>query len=453
MIITSIIKYSFFIVAMVTGFAAYAQTLSNAYKAALAIDPQVQIATQAQLIALEKTIQSRAVLLPTVSLNGNLSQQRGEAAFNDAPYLDKTAQNWSWSVQLNVPLWRPSALDALSQANIQADQAALQLRLAEQDLMLRVAQNYLDVWVASESVKTANTQWSALSQQLKLAENNYRVGTSTITDVYEAKSRLALSKSQWIAAQSEAEIKTADLERLTGLRFELGFNFNVGSNLKDTQAPLLALPPIVPTDKVDWIVLAQRQHLQVQIAAKALQVAEQEIKKSTSAHSPTLDLSVNTGNNYSSGAISSPANLSTRHKALQTSLTLNIPLYSGGATSSRVREAEALRLKADAELELAKRVASQQALQAFVGVRNGQAQMEALSQAVTASQSAVEASKVGYRTGTRISIDVLNAEQQFFTAQRDLFKTSAESVMQGLRLKSAVGDLKESDLQVLNPKI
>lgn len=136
-------------------------------------------------------------------------------------------------------------------------------------------------------------------------------------------------------------------------------------------------------------------------------------------------------------SLSSPADIDTRYRSTQVGVQLNIPIYSGGGTESRVREAAANYYRARSDWEAASRQAVTGAKQAFTAFDSGQSQIDALESAVESSRSSVEANKVGYRIGTRINTDVLNAEQQLATAQRDLVRTKYDTLMQGLKLKAS----------------
>ena len=156
------------------------------------------------------------------------------------------------------------------------------------------------------------------------------------------------------------------------------------------------------------------------------------------------------GRNFASGSMGSPADVSSRIDAAQVGVNLNVPLFAGGAVSARVQESLALRDKALDDLEAARRQAAAQAQQAWSGIRQGRLQLAALASAVASSRSAVEDNKTGYRIGTRINIDVLNAEQQLYAAQRDWFRARVETLMQSLRLKASGGLLEEADLAAVN---
>ena len=419
---------------------ASADNLVDVYRKAQARDPVYRAATHALRAVLERVPQARSALLPAVNLVSSNSKQTGLASFNDAANLERRINSWNWNLQITQPLWRAASWVSLNQAEQQELLARSQYQLAEQDLMLRVAQSYMDVLVAQEAARVALLQVSSVEQQLGLARRNFEVGTATVTDVHEAQSRLDLSRAQAVAARSEVDIKSAELARI------LGDQRQVLSRLNDSGR----LPALQPENVQSWADSAREQSLQVRIAQTALEVAEHEIIKNQAAHSPSLDLTAGYGRNFASGTVSSPADISTRVRSSQVGLSLSVPLYAGGSVQARVREAIALKDKSEEDLEAARRQAVTQARQAFSGVVNGQAQVDALASAIFSSKSAVDANKIGYRIGTRINIDVLNAEQQLYAAQRDWHKARVDTLMQGLRLKAANATLAETDLHSIN---
>lgn len=422
---------------------AHADDLSMVYRQALRQDPVIDAARYALQAAEQKLPQARAGLLPTLNWSANKSKQSGTSAFAEADPVDRSIKNNGWTLQLTQPIFRPGNWLIYTQTDAQVRQAQEQFIQAQQDLILRVAQSYFDVVVAEDSVRVAIAQDHSVAMQLELAKRNFEVGTSTVTDVHEAKSRFDLSRAQRIGAVNDLQGKQAELERMLG-------------QLPSSLAPLKsdAVPPLPsPPELASWIDKAKVQHPLVRIALQAQEVADKEISKNRAGHLPTLDFTASRSSNFSSGSLSSPTDLETRSKPNQLSLQLVIPLYSGGATDARVQESVASLNKAHADLEGARRQAAALARQAYSGVMNGQAQIEALGSAVESSKSSVDANKIGYKIGTRINIDVLNAEQQFFAAMRDLAKARVETFMQGLRLKAAVGSLSEADLEILNQSL
>lgn len=416
------------------------QTLLDVYRKAQQRDPAYRGAVYALQAARERVPQARAGLLPVLNLTNTNGQQSGQASFSEAPYVDRNVRSRSWNLQLTQPLWRAAGWANLDQAEQQELLAQEQFRQTEQELILRTAQAYLDVLVALEAERVARLQVGAVDQQLGLARRNFEVGAGTVTDVHEAQSRLDLARAQAVAALSDLENKRAEVDRLLGEPVERL------TRLRDNSR----LPDLEPETLQPWADSARVQSLQVRIAQAALDVADREIAKSQAAHSPSLDFTAGYGSNFNSGSISSPADIVTRSRAGQIGLNLTIPLYAGGGVQARVREAIALKDKAGEDLEAARRLAITQARQAFSGVSNGAAQVAALESAIRSSKSSVDANKIGFRIGTRINIDVLNAEQQLYAAQRDWHRARAETLMQGLRLKAANATLDEADLLAIN---
>ena len=184
----------------------------------------------------------------------------------------------------------------------------------------------------------------------------------------------------------------------------------------------------------------------VRAAQSGLLVAEAVVGKTRAEHTPTLDLVASYGENYSSGSTTMPTDYAWRGQTRQVGMQFNVPLFAGGGTNSRVAEAIANKYRAGAELEVARRQAATDARLAFAGVVNGLSQITALESAVESSQSAVDGSHAGYKLGVYSNINVLNAEQQFYTAKRDLVKARYETLFQALKLKAAAGILSEEDL-------
>jgi outer membrane protein len=422
------------------GSLAWADDLSAVYGKAAQRDPVLAAARHSLEIVQERVPQARAGLLPNVNFNSGVNRQVGEASFNHEAALERGVRNWSWNLQLNQPLWRRANWVGYDQALAQVSMAEAQFKLAQQDLMLRVGQAYFDVLIAQESLRVAQAQVGAVQQQLVLARRNFDVGTSTVTDVHEATARNDLSRAQQVGSLNDLQVKRAELQKILG----------EATPTLASLRPEISLPRPAPEDANTWATDASLQNPLVHVQLAAWTVARKEVEKSRAAHWPTLDLVASRGNNFASGTLTSPANIPSRVISNQIGLQLNIPLYAGGGVQAKVREALAATAKAQDDLEAARRQAATSATQAFSGVVNGHAQIEALASAVRSSKSAVDSNKIGYRIGTRINIDVLNAEQQLYAAQRDLFKARAETILQGLRLKAAAGILEEADLRAVD---
>ena len=423
---------------------AYATDLMQAYRLAQDSDPTIASARYTLEAVRQKIPQARANLLPNASATGNDGNTRADTEFTDVPPVDRNMKAWGWNLQLTQPIIRIGNIYAYRESGYLVAQAEAQYAQAQQDLLLRVAQAYFGVIVAQDAIAAADAQVSALTEQLAQVTRGFQQGTHAQTDIDDTKSRLGSARSQRVAAQNDLESARADLEKVTGKPFD-----QTDDQLAVMQATLTPPPPS-PADSRAWMDQARTDHPLVRAQKAALEAARQEIKKNRSDHLPTLDLVGNVGSNYSSHSLTTPNDYSTRETQHEVGVQLTVPIYSGGAINSKVTEAIANMNKAEADMEVASRQASTDAQQAFAGVTNGLAQIDALNVAVESGLSAVKGNRIGYKLGIRINIDVLNAEQQLFTAQRDLSKARYETLLQGFKLKAAAGVLSEADLKAVN---
>jgi len=415
------------------------EDLLEIYHKAQLNDPTFEAARYELEANREKIPQALAGLLPVLSVSGSDNLNRLNTVFSTTPTVPRDIRSWNWTLQLTQPLVRAQNFYAYSESESIVEQAIAQYAKAEQDLILRVAQPYFDVLVAQESIPVANAQVSAMEEQFKIAKLGFDAGTHAITDVYEAKSKIDLARSERVAAFNALDIKRAELEKVIG---EMP---KALSALK----PDLVSPTLEPNDPQIWINQARENNPAVRVPKAALEAAEVEVKRNLAEYLPTVDAIASYGGSFSSGSVY-PSDYSTISKTQQVGLQLNMPLFSGGATNSRVNEAIANKYKANANLEVARREAAHDARLAFTGIVNGLSQIEALSSAVESSRNAVQASQTGYKLGANANIDVLNSDHQLYTAQRDLVQARYDTLLQGLKLKAAAGVLTEADLITIN---
>jgi outer membrane protein len=183
-----------------------------------------------------------------------------------------------------------------------------------------------------------------------------------------------------------------------------------------------------------------------------LEIATQEIERQNAGHMPTLDAVAGYNNNYANGTATGLGNGNDITNAT-IGLQLQIPIYQGGLVSSKVREAVANKQKAQDDLEAARRQADLDTRSAYLNLASSVAQIKAYEQALKSSQSQLDSTNLGYEVGVRTSVDVLNAQQQYFSAKRDLLQSRYTYLVNILALKSAVGLLSEADLEAVNQQL
>jgi outer membrane protein len=426
-----------------------ATDLVETYHAAQGQDSVFAAARSTQQAGKEKLTQGRSTLLPSVNLTANSTYNNNEVQYNQAgaPYPSGTSRfiNTGAAITLVQPLYRQNNWQVYSQSELQVAQTDAQFKNAEQDLIIRSAQAYFDVLAAQDAVNLADAQKTAIAEQLAQAKRNFEVGSATITDTLEAQARYDLTNSQAIAAQSNLEIKERTYQQLTNA---------LPKDLKPVGASLnLEVPQ--PADAEKWVAEAQLGNLQLAAAQAAAELADKEVTRNRGGHYPTLDLVGSYGKNkitpVGDGTFLNGNNaLDTDQTTSYVGVQLNIPLFQGGATQSKWREAEANRDRAKAELESARRTVDLQTRQAYTGVVNGMSQVMALEQALKSSEKLLEASKLGQEVGVRTNLDVLNAQQQLYSTRRDLYLAKYNYLISRLKLKAAVGSLAEDELVVVN---
>lgn len=427
------------------GFAtlAHGADLMAVYRDAIAYDAQYAAARAALEAGREKLPQGRSGLLPTVGLSSNTTWNRQATAVRSEPPTSSQTQYNSngWSVSLSQPLFRWQNWVAYNQSELAVAQAEAQFGLARQDLIVRAAQAYFDVLLAQDTLAVAKAQKVAIAEQLESAKRNFEVGTATITDTHEAQARFDLTYAQEIAADNDLTVKRQILRSVIGKEPEGLKNLKPGVQLTRPQ----------PDDMGKWVEMAETSSASVQIYQALFEIAAREIEKQRAGHLPTLDLVANrsrssaTGS-YALGAVRPGSDTDVHSIGLQ----LNIPIFAGGAVASKDREAVALKEKAGADLENARRTAALNARQAYLGVSAGLAQVRAYEAALTSSQSALDSNKLGYDVGVRINIDVLNAQSQLFDTRQKLAKARLDTLAALLKLKAAAGTLGEDDVAAIN---
>ncbi|MES2831447.1 MAG: TolC family outer membrane protein [Pseudomonadota bacterium] len=417
---------------------AFAVDLMQIYNEALANDPVYSAARSALAAGRERDTQGRAGLLPTVTAGGTYTRNDQDIFGQNQRY-----NNNAYTVQLTQPLLRVANWESYQQGKLSVAASEAQFAQAQQDLIVRVAQAYFDVLTAQDALTFLKAQETAITEQLASAKRNFEVGTATITDANEAEARYDLAIAQQVAAQNDVEVRRAALQQLIG---------RVPGALSALRAGVTLAAP-TPAAVEEWVTRAEQQNFSVVGQQLALEIATREIKRSRAGHYPTVDfIAARSRSSQSGGNSNNPTLAAFTGEGSNNSVGVQwaIPLFSGFAVDSRVRETIALEERARNDVENARRTAVLAVRQSYWGVSNGLVQVRALQAAQNSSQSALESNRLGYQVGVRINIDVLNAQQQLFSTRRDLARARYETILSGLRLKSATGSLREQDLSQIN---
>ena len=415
---------------------AAAQSLQELYDAARAYDATYLAAKASAASAEYRVAQSEALGKPTLAATASATTAQTDPPSTSA----KGSTTVAGALNGRYPLFNRSNDATIAQARKSLASAQADLDTAEQDLIVRVAQAYFDVLAAQDTLATTRAKKAATSEQLASAKRNFEVGTATITDTREAQARFDLDTATEIAAENDLRTKRIALDQLVG---------RPNVEPKPLLVPVL-LPPTAPAGAEEWVTVADQVHPSVRRARVGLEVAQLESTKARAAEQPTFDAVASLSGSDTRGALPNLSRSAGTTTVASVGVQMNWPLYTGGATTARIKETGTLEEKARQDLEAARRGVAQGTRVAFFGVQSGLAQVKALEAAESSSKLALEATQLGYKVGVRVNLDVLNSQSQLYSTQRDLAKARYDVLVNSLKLRQASGQLVPTDLDAVN---
>lgn len=420
-----------------------ALTLKEAVELALRNDPTF-LAAQANLnVSHERAEQAVAGLFPQLTASANTTANRRRYTLRTTPPpADVPAERYnSNSAQLNLtqPLWRHSSVIAMTQADLGVDQADFLLNAAAQDLLVRLAQSWFDAMQARDAVRAAEAQVQAAQQQLELSQRGYDKGVLSLTEVEDASAKQQQAVAEHAVAQSELEIRLATLEQIVG----------PAPHTPPVLSDQIAVPSFGSETLELWLAQAEESNPALLAAQRALDAANEEVRKQRAGHEPTLDLVASYGKTAQGAGITG-GQVGFDSYLGSVGLQFNMPLYAGGGQNAKVREALALRDKAAQELEAARRNARLAAKQAWFTWRASGVRENSARQAVQSAVLGLKGAQSARERGVKADIDVLQAQQQYAVAQRDWRKARYDSIVSQLKLKASCGQLGGDDLIALD---
>jgi outer membrane protein len=445
--------------------ALHAADLLSVYERALQNDPQIREADANRLASRESKPQAVAALLPQFDASGSYTKDEQEVGqttlINSDPQdensplvpatisRDANGHTRAYDLTLRQTLFRWDQWAALRRADSQVAQAEADYQAAQQDLILRTSQRYFDVLAAQDTVDAAQATLEAFSRQLEQADKRFEVGLIAITDVQEA--RAAHDQAAASVIQAKRSLATAQelLRELTGESFD-----TLAGPIDD-----LPLEAPAPADEEQWVTQALDQNLRVVSARLATDIAKQDVSVARAGHLPSIDIVASRqdqdfdGTQVGRNAVGettprSPADQTQKNDSIGVQVTF--PIYSGGATSSRVRQRVYLHRAARERLERTNRETERAARDAYLGVLSEMSRVRASKQALESSRTALQATEAGFEVGTRTTVDVLQSRRQLFDAQTTYSRSRYDYILNVLQLQLATGTLDRADLEKIN---
>lgn len=441
-----------------------AASLLEIYQQALQSDPLIQEATARRMATLEAMPQARGLLLPQINAaanygtgsNSGLQQQpvidpgTGDVIGFVSVESESDFDQFGWNAELRQTVFRWDQFVGLKQAEKRVAKAEVDFELAQQDLIVRVVTRYFDVLGAEDRLTSIHADRLAIARQLEQAKQRFEVGLIAITDVQESQA----AYDQSIAAEIQAKRELANARNF--LR-EITGEYISELSAPDENFPLISPNP---SNEENWIDLAMDQNLSLVSSRFDEEIARDEISFRRTGHYPTLDLvasydtsDTDISNVTVGGQPTVNSNFPVDSSRESIFVQFNLPLFTGGRTSSRVREAVYLHRASLEQLQRVSRETERVARDAYLGVESEISRVGALGQAVQSSRTALEATQAGFEVGTRTIVDVLISQRSLYTAITNYYQSRYTYIGNVLRLKLAAGNLRIQDLEEIDQNL
>ncbi|MFT6625516.1 MAG: outer membrane protein [Cycloclasticus sp.] len=413
--------------------------LLSAYQLALEHDADIHAAHNQLLASKEANPQALADLLPSLNASASTAdiRQESESSFSGNGKGTSQFRDEGFSISLRQPLFDWASFVRYKQANKIVSKAETEYLLAEQTLILRLTERYLNTLEAEVSLTLANDDANAFSRQLEQARQRFEVGLIAITDVHDAQARHDISIASQIAAKDSLYSQQEALREII-------------------QADDIVLLPLAekfplsspkPNDIQEWESLASQHNLSIVMAKLDVAIAKKEIDANRSGHYPQVDLVASHNYNETGGG---SFGTGFRNESDKLGLELTMPLFVGGKTLSLTRQAAFNHKKSLDLLQSLQRTTLRETRDSFRGVTTSLQRIQALEQAIVSNQSSLDASEVGLEVGTRTIVDVLDAQSNLSRAKLQLIEAKKNYILNVLTLKGTNGSLSRDDLEKVN---
>jgi protease secretion system outer membrane protein len=430
--------------ALITWAQSNVMDLKQIYQAALEQDSSIRASRAATDAGRERLPQARAGLLPQVSASAGRN-------FND---LNTTAPNIlgapvttndkyfsdNRTVQLRQPVMNMQRWLQFQQAKSMVEEADANLDRDLQNLVVRVAGAYFEALMAEEQLELVQAQIKTYTALLDAAQKGLTAGSGTRTDVDDAKARLDMAMAQELEARQNQDLTRRQLELLVNQPVNQIAKLNVAA---------LKLNAPEPAVLDDWTRKAEEASPEVKAMRARLEAARREVSKSQAGHLPTLDAVAQWSNSGSENI----TRVNSRYENKTIGLQLNIPLFSGGYVNSTIRQAVAEQTRAEETLEALRRDLGVRVHKEYRGVSEGVLRVRALEQAARSAEQMMKSTQMSLKAGSRTQLDVLNAQQQYTLALRDLAQGRMVYLLSKVRLASLVGDDALASVEQVNANL
>ena len=417
---------------------AHAYSVVQAYQDALQHDSTWRSAKFENDAGFENRAIGRAGLLPTIS--ANYSKSKNEADFtqklgsqSNVTHPDYTST--SANISLRQAIFNPDGLARYRQGVAQAQSSEALFASRHHELMVRVVAAYVDLLFSADQLALAIAQRDTLLEQKRVNERLFTKGEGTKTDVLETQARLDIAEAQVVETRDAQNVTREALAAIVG--HDIGQLDGLISNFK----PMI----LQPANLEAWKALATANNPELMAQTFAVEVSRQEVARNRAGHAPRLDFVANISQSSSESLTTLNQDSTVRSAGFQ----LSIPLYAGGYVNATTNQASANYLRAKADLDVRSDRILTDLQRQYNVVVGSVVKLEALGKAVDSAKALITATQQSIKGGVRINLDLLNARQQYYTAQRDLAQARYGYIQSYMHLRADAGVLSLEDLNRL----
>ncbi|WP_318469996.1 outer membrane channel protein TolC [Photobacterium leiognathi] len=404
---------------------AFADDLAQIYQQAKQNDPQLLKAAADKDAAFEAINSSRSTLLPQINLT---------AGYNTFHLDAKNKQDgFNAGVSLTQEIYNRSSWINLDISEKEARQSDAAYAVQQQGLILRVSEAYFNVLKAKDDLKFVEAEKAAVGRQLEQVKQRFEVGLSAITDVHDAQAQYDSVLANVIIKENEVANSYEALREITGQDY---------TSIDTLNTKTFAASKL-PQSADSLVKTAQTENLTLLASRIGQDVARDKISLADSGHLPTL--SFESGYSYDKTAM--PA---VDEGTLTAGIKMNLPVYTGGNTTSQVKQAQYSYVAASEELEGQYRTVVKNVRNYYNNINAQIGAIHAYQQSVISAKSALEATEAGFDVGTRTIVDVLDSTRRLYQANSQLANARYDYILAQLQLKQAVGTLSEQDIVDIN---
>jgi outer membrane protein len=425
----------------ITSANAQAEDLLTVYQQAL-LNDTVVLKAQAQFDIVKEDInQARSVLLPQINGYGSYTDGESDSLVQGLGGTVTTStsefNSLGYGASLNMQLYHHDSWLRLNIAEKSAHQSDLTYQVAKQDLIIRVAQAYFALLSTKDDMVFAQAEKAAIARQLEQTKQRFSVGLTAITDVHEAQAQYDTSVTQEIRAKNAIFSAEEELRVITN-------TYPDNINILNTDRFSTTTP--TPNSADEWQKTAEAKNLDLITAKVGIDISKQNIDAARAGHYPTLDFGATYNNtDGETNSIDTPA-----LNDYSVGVTLNVPIYSGGAIESSVRQAQSRFVLASQDLMQTHRAVVRTTRNAYNTVVTTISSIRAFEQSVLSATKALEATEAGFEVGTRTIVDVLDSTRNLYNAKRNLSSTRYSYIQNVLLLKRAGGTITDEDITAIN---